>query len=358
MKNEIRGLTGFRGIAALLVAVYHFTKAHGPDGAIYLHGGYLAVDAFFVLSGYVLAYNYASTFLNGFEWSGYREFLIKRICRVYPAYIVILVLAFAKLAFDFSGSGGLVDFGMWDAFCNVFMLTGWGLHAHSIMGVSWSVSAELFCYIFFPVFVMFNKLRIVPLVASSVAIFILIAVISRVGGGVVGPLDIVAEDTFFPLLRAACGFAIGVILFAVANRIPAFESRVIDSALAVSVILLIAVWAYDESDLIKYVVIACMVLLIAQDTWLSKALFGNAIVYFVGEVSYSLYLIHPLLVSGTVKITRTLAPVLGQQVAFAGGIALYLSVALAASAVSYMLLELRGKKLMLGLLLQPQKKAA
>lgn len=66
VKREIKALTGLRGAAALIVVAYHYLQsdiAHpGP-----IRCGYLAVDLFFILSGFVMALNYGERFRDGFD---------------------------------------------------------------------------------------------------------------------------------------------------------------------------------------------------------------------------------------------------------------------------------------------------
>ena len=75
---------------------YHYAQAdyaylipaHGPVRAFVLHG-YLAVDLFFVLSGFVMALNYQHLFEDGFSNQNYSIFLYKRLTRIYPLYIMV-----------------------------------------------------------------------------------------------------------------------------------------------------------------------------------------------------------------------------------------------------------------------------
>ena len=68
-RQEIGALTGLRGVAACWVAMYHgheFGRLAGPAGVLLRHG-YLAVDVFFVLSGFVMGLSYAHMFAPGFR---------------------------------------------------------------------------------------------------------------------------------------------------------------------------------------------------------------------------------------------------------------------------------------------------
>ncbi|WP_416068170.1 acyltransferase family protein [Rhizobium sp. ZK1] len=356
-KSEIRALTGFRGIAALVVASYHFARGLGENSFFVVSSGYIAVDAFFVLSGYVLAYNYAETFADRFDRNDYRDFLIRRICRIYPAYLGILALATVKVSANLGGGGPPMVLDAWDAFCNIFMLTGWGLHATPIIGVSWSVSAELFCYLLFPLFALLTKGNVTLLWAVAVAFFGGIVCLARLGLGVQGPMDIVSPDHSYSLLRAACGFGLGVIGYSIAVRTALGDQGVVTRLLPVCICILAVSWYFDETDLIKYALLVCLVWLIAQGSRIGEGIFGNRIVYFVGEVSYSLYLIHPLLISFSVKLAKRLFLLIGSEVAFVLALLAYLLLTIALSYVSYRAFELKGKNLMLKFLL-PRRRPA
>jgi len=75
-------LDGIRGVAAISVMVYHAAALIVP---VRLPGSYLAVDLFFMLSGFVLTHAYADRLAGGLGW---RAFLVARLVRLYPLYIV------------------------------------------------------------------------------------------------------------------------------------------------------------------------------------------------------------------------------------------------------------------------------
>lgn len=75
-------LDSIRGIALLFVFIYHFNKTLLPSG-------YIGVDIFFILSGYVITLSN----LNNITWA---DFYTKRIVRLYPQQILCLVIVFVK----------------------------------------------------------------------------------------------------------------------------------------------------------------------------------------------------------------------------------------------------------------------
>jgi peptidoglycan/LPS O-acetylase OafA/YrhL len=113
-----------------------------------IHGGYLAVQTFFILSGFVLARSYAGT-----QWDkpGLLRYAAARLARIYPVYLLSLVVV-SPFIFDVmirpgrTGSekaGLLINYG--------FVLQGWtgGLNV-GWNTPAWSLSCEFFFYLFFP----------------------------------------------------------------------------------------------------------------------------------------------------------------------------------------------------------------
>lgn len=93
-------LDGLRGVAAMLVILYHFGEgfATSPVDQMMNHG-YLAVDFFFVLSGFVIGYAYDDRWRKGMTAS---RFMLRRIIRLQP--MVVLAVVFGAIAFLVQGS--------------------------------------------------------------------------------------------------------------------------------------------------------------------------------------------------------------------------------------------------------------
>ncbi len=154
-RAEIRSLTGLRGIAAIFVAIYHafyFMVSNQADDSlhvVFLRHGYLAVDLFFVLSGYVMALTYAPLFAGGFRTLAFADFLWRRIGRIYPAYITVtvFVMLYSMAITPWHGTDSGVNL-----IVNALLIQSWGFGG-SIVGPSWSVSAELAAYLSFPLLI-------------------------------------------------------------------------------------------------------------------------------------------------------------------------------------------------------------
>src|ERR1700704_1066654 len=93
--RDIRSLTSIRGIAAWWIVLFHFREYtplldNASTGHVIGHG-YLAVDLFFELSGFVIALNYGRFFRN-LNLAEYLRFLGRRLARIYPLHLLMLLV--------------------------------------------------------------------------------------------------------------------------------------------------------------------------------------------------------------------------------------------------------------------------
>lgn len=128
---QFTALAGLRGVAALAVVQFH---GHRFLGGAPLPGGYMAVDFFFLLSGWVLAHAYdrrLETTLTA------REFFRLRLIRLYPVYLLALTLATAAAL----GDGRFT----WPwLLASLFILPNfWADNGYWLIGPAWSLAAEL-----------------------------------------------------------------------------------------------------------------------------------------------------------------------------------------------------------------------
>ncbi|MEQ1820197.1 MAG: acyltransferase [Terricaulis sp.] len=152
--QELKPLTSLRFIAAFWVLLYHF-KDHlglgmGQFGLV--ADGYLGVDLFFTLSGFILAHVYLSQFEGG--RFGYGCFLKNRIARVYPMHLAALgamLVLFAGAAILGVGESNPEAFRLSDLPAHLLMVHAWGTTPTVGWNFpSWSISAEWLAYLLFP----------------------------------------------------------------------------------------------------------------------------------------------------------------------------------------------------------------
>jgi peptidoglycan/LPS O-acetylase OafA/YrhL len=152
-------LTSLRFVAAFAVLALHYRELLGPLPPWLLKvliGGQYGVTFFFVLSGFILTYNYQGWFGTGVAETRYWRFQRLRFARVYPIYLVGLLLDTPWHLIERAQAGQLADAGptYWAAWLlNLVGLQAWVPAVPYAMywnTPAWSVSAELFFYACFP----------------------------------------------------------------------------------------------------------------------------------------------------------------------------------------------------------------
>jgi peptidoglycan/LPS O-acetylase OafA/YrhL len=155
--GEILPLTALRGIAAWTVVAFHFVRdviAWAPLKQV-VAVGHLAVDVFFVLSGYVLARRYRDAPPD--DLAGGRAFYVRRFARVYPLYLMSLVVGIVVGA-PRTVTALATGAGVARIAGQLFLLNAWwhrAMFAHN--WAAWSLSAEAVFYVLFPI--VFRRVR-------------------------------------------------------------------------------------------------------------------------------------------------------------------------------------------------------
>ena len=330
--GEIRALTGLRGIAAIYVVLFHANGFYRFPAFIlpFIRHGYLAVDLFFILSGFVMAMTYASLFENGFCIHKFKHFLLLRLARIYPLFALMTVITALLIATVLSQTYDFADLPR--ALLFNFTLTHvWGF-SNSIVPPSWSISTEWLAYLLFPAgaWVALRVSRRWSLLGLAVS-FVVLAIIAFGPSWFAqtalmrrhGDLDIVSSYALGTSLRCLASFYIGLVAFRFRALIPARAAFVL-LALAVGLLCL------RHTDLALVGVFAVLIMALSHDTGPLARLLGMKWVYWLGVISYALYLIHDLVQ----KIIFKTLPVWGVAVLHHRGlwvaVSITLSIALAA----------------------------
>ena len=312
------GLTGIRGIAALAVAAYHMRRPLNEIwfndvawvGRAYrvLQHGYLGVDLFFVLSGFVLAMSYAASFQAGMSRAGLAGFMVRRVFRIYPLYAVTLAVA-ALAAWCLPGLN-LVEPGRSLAVAigsNILLAQTW-LGIASLNAPAWSLSVEWGAYLLFPAIVAAVFAR----VAWRAAILPVLALAGLLALGLAppdivvwrsGPFDLSASgdallDWVVSPLRGIAGFVLGVWAFRVAGHpgVRRFGRSSAGFALVAGVIL--ALLPGFRTDVAIVLLFPPLIWCLHHRARLADRLLGNRAVHWLGNVSYSVYLLQmPFVIS-------------------------------------------------------------
>ncbi len=304
MAAEIKPLTSVRGIAAVLVAVYHFHQTADTGVTAlnrFIAHGYFWVDLFFVLSGYVMALTYAGMFAQGYSWSAHKDFLMKRIARVYPLYFSVTMLISLYSLAVYGGYGEVhrpavhLDHPILAHITNLLMIHAWGFGA-SIGGPTWSISTEWAAYLLFPwlVYLALFARRAGAVVLGCIAAATLGFVATQPETGQTvrnGQFDIYHCMDMMAVLRCLGGFSVGLLAYRLA-ALPALRFLQQDSVCFAVFIALLAGMASGLDDLWLYPLLPLLVIALAGVQGAAARFFSAQPFYQLGVLSYSIYLLH------------------------------------------------------------------
>lgn len=298
---NLPALTSVRFVLALGVVLFHYQLQWQWDSMSVtglLDRARLGVDVFFILSGFVLTHAYREALDSG--RLHYPRFLAARVARIYPAHLAILgfVLVMVGVA---SAMGAEFDGTLYNPaglLTTLLLVHAWGPEVITAEwnGPSWSLSAEWFAYLSFPIFAWIGlKLQKRPLVllAVSAALFIsLDLVYQRTFGDVV-----VHAEANMGILRIVPEFLYGIALYRLGQVLRPTRGWAIAASVAAAILMLSLMHLKADDRL----VVAAAGPLVLSLALLSKANADQALarpwMLAAGEASYALYLVHfPLLI--------------------------------------------------------------
>ena len=299
---HLPALTSIRGFAAIWVLVFHLRyemKAFFPDLYHSTKGlwksGFLGVDLFFVLSGFVIALNYQARFQT-IQRPIFVSFMIKRFARIYPVYLacllctLLVVLGFVWFEYPYKHMDRFTGWGFVQSLTMTQVLSfpiprQWNL-------VAWSVSAEWFAYLCFPVIALVSGrvrrhiTRIIMLVILCAVYVWVMSVMQRPSAMELG------------LFRIAGGFTMGVVLCGLKDALPeSWSKNRLWGVVVVGILLAIPfLYVLSTNNGIASVIWAPLIFLpvifaLAQKGAEWRIMKSPKSIY-LGHVSYSLYMIH------------------------------------------------------------------
>ncbi|MFL9886093.1 acyltransferase [Paraburkholderia agricolaris] len=293
--KRLPSLTAGRGIAALMVAAFHASLVWPGSLSPIVGFGWLGVTFFFILSGFVLTWSLA-------DQRSYSEFMIQRIARIYPVHIVCLSISLGSfLVFlnPLAGYVGTVRGTVLQLFLLHDFIPGHPEIRQAWNGVSWSLSAEFFFYLFAPFIIRhLTSLKTYTLLNVGASLYII-----HVSIGVVAHTlhaDRVGDFMQYHPIAYLPMFVYGIIGAILMRR-----GVRIHASIVLTLLLFVPVVAYcfRFGDINPIVMMALSIPAFlafildqarrdseAKSTFLAHSLFEK-----VGEISFSLYMVHALL---------------------------------------------------------------
>ncbi|MGY3346632.1 MULTISPECIES: acyltransferase family protein [unclassified Bradyrhizobium] len=316
-KTHVLPLDSIRGIAAISVVIHHlllmptFLAAFPHNAWIdcaFFRSSWLLVDLFFVLSGMVMSISSVESEFGRFSL---RDFMVRRLARVYPLHVVMLaanllfrllrislvmlgVVVAAPAAFEVNNSYSFL--------LNVFLLHSMGFIDYlSWNAPSWSISVEFYTYLAFGAVVLLaQRMRSLSLfyvlsgVIAAGSLAVIVFVLNK---------DSLGLQTDFGILRCFVSFFLGVLTVRTVRSLtarpsPAVQGAVQLVAMMASVVLVSMVEAYPAASFLAPLTFSVFLgsLLAFPDALLVPRMLTIRPLVWLGERSYSIYMVHALVV--------------------------------------------------------------
>ena len=304
----IRALSGARAFPPLILVLFHFCEGHGYRGAAWFDlpvaKGYLWVEFFFVLSGFVLTYVYAPKASALFRPRAYIGFLKARLARLYPlhlAMLLVILLMVVTLRWLAARAGYVSIYdepyhpiNTWPTFlANLALVQAWNIFPYlSWNGASWFVSVEFLLCLLFPLYLLFTfggwKTALILVFGGVTALAMLVH--PRYG------LDLTFHNGIW---RGMADFAVGVGMAMLHRSISTAKIHIPDAActllqLAVLAWLAYAIyetgWSHRPADIDTALPIMALVFVLAFDRGLVAGALKTPIPMTLGEWSYAIYI--------------------------------------------------------------------
>lgn len=286
-------LDGLRGLAAIAVMLYHYTQYNNLH---WLNGSWVAVDIFYILSGFVIAHSYSDKIAQGLS---FKTFMSSRLIRLGPLYFIGFGLGVLAL---FYASFGRDDFqvsmtnmfaaGFLNLFCIPFFNDlSWPFGAVNITGPvfpfndpAWSLFFELFVNILFFVYIAWGRrINLLWIVLSATGVFVVATYFTKIinpGWG--------ADNFLLGFPRVISEFFLGMLIYQLQDKykpLPIIFSVIIFTIVALGFFISIA-----KIGLLNALVFAPILIALLAKIEVSGK--GINVCKFLGDISYPLYITH------------------------------------------------------------------
>jgi len=323
-KNHYPILDGLRGVASVLVIMFHVleTFTGGNKFIQIINHGYLAVDFFFLLSGFVVAYAYDDRWGKMTTWDFYK----RRLVRLQPMVIMGSLIGAALFYFQASPVfPNIAGTPVWEMLLVMVIgatlipvplsmdIRGWQ-EMHPLNGPAWSLFFEYIANILYAVVVRrFSKIVLSVFVTLAALMLIQYLVTSK-NGDLIGGWSLNSEQLYIGFTRVLFPFFGGVLLCRIGKLIH-IKNAFWWSSLLIVIMLSIPrigdehhVWMNGIYESLCLIVVFPLIVSIGAGGELHSAR-SEKICNFLGEISYPLYITHyPLIYLFTAWVVNNRVP--------------------------------------------------
>lgn len=288
-----------------MVFIFHAgLLSHYPLGAA-------GVSFFFVLSGFILTFNYHDK-LQNIGKDKVKKFYLARFAKIYPVHFLTFIFAVPITLAYFNPNGLYLIKASFMSFINLTLIQSFipsqGTY-FNFNGVSWTLSVEMFFYLTFPFLLWtFSKMKINKNVVKSLSILFVIWV-----GLFSLNINLDANNKFFvwmfhifPLARLfefALGMVLGLIFVSKSNNLEVLNNKLFSVLEFLSILILIGAMAVSSQFDVGIVrggfftpVWCILVYVFAHQKGIFSKVLSNKFLVYLGGISFSFYMVHQLVI--------------------------------------------------------------
>lgn len=328
-KTHYEILDGLRGVAAMMVVVFHLfeTFTGGNHLKQIINHGYLAVDFFFVLSGFVIGYAYDD------RWSkmSLGNFFKRRLIRLHP--MIIMGMIIGAIGYYFSASPilfpAISQMPVWKLLLVMLVgctllpvplsmdIRGWG-EMHPLDGPAWSLFFEYIANILYALFIRKLPNKILALLVLLAGLATIHLAVTSPNGVVIGGWSLEPHQLRIGFTRLLYPFFAGLLLSRIAKPGRIRHAFIGCSFLVIAVLAFPRVggsghlWMNGLYDSFSILIMFPLIVFLGASGEL-KGKWVSAVCKFSGDISYPIYIIHyPLIYIFTAWVVDNHIPGMGK----------------------------------------------
>lgn len=299
-------LDGLRGVAAVWVVVFHLFEAHATSHLnLILNHGYLAVDFFFVLSGFVIGYAYDD------RWSkmSLRSFFKRRLIRLHP--MIVMGMTVGAVCFYFQAGQEwqrIAEVPSWKML--LVMLIGFTLlpvpksmdirgwhEMHPLNGPAWTLFFEYIANILYALFIRKFSNNVLAILVIVAGILLLHMAVTGSEGDVIGGWSLDSTQFRIGLTRLMYPFFAGLLLSRLMKQTHIKHAFLLCSMLILIILSMPRIggsehlWMNGLYDSLSIIFLFPLIVYLGANGEV-KHKFASKLCKFLGDISYPLYITH------------------------------------------------------------------
>ena len=276
------------------MVAHYLGTTRGPDWLkSFIDHGYIPVDIFLILSGFVLAFIYQAYFRDAVAIGGVARFLAYRLARIYPLYAVTTLICLVQLLCGVDVWGN-AEASIGSTAANLLLVQAWSTAGHSLNAPAWSISTEWAANLLFPVLVVV-LIRWRPRTSALLAVGAFVCLtICAYWFGQIGENDLWRGAVNWyagpaAVMRCAAEFMLGMLCWRF--RASPWAVRFGSTPVLAGVLVAMGLFAVYTWQDIPLVALSCVLVIgLAAERSVVAGAFGSGVPRWLGGLSFSIYL--------------------------------------------------------------------